>query len=509
MIFCWPVPTPEVLTGQTFISYYMFFFRFINKYLKKFPKNDKLFQITVQHPIGGWIQKGLSMTTAGIIAEYNPFHNGHLYHIQETRKITGADYILVIMSGDFVQRGEPALMDLRARTEMALRCGADLVLELPVFFSCASAETFAAGGITILNQLHSVDFVSFGAENANADPAFWQEAAHFLAEEPPCYQNLLREHLRNGLTWPAAREKALLALLGDQAALLARPNNILALEYLRSLIRLKSSIRPVFIQRTGNDYHDLSLSGASASASAIRSYVNREAAKTSRLLPGDGSFGSTSSAESLPGTLAAVLPPEALTVLQKNWLSSGPVTADDFSLLLHYRLLRLHDAGELTAYCDIGPDLANRIFRLRGQFRNFSTFAELVKTKNTTLLHVQRALLHLILDLKTPSAFGEKGEFPLFSGPVPPYYTRILGMKRSAANLLHKIKQNTQIPVLSKLADADRVFDRFEAYEEQQKKTASLQLQETVLASHIYQSVLVQKYEHPFIHEAASPILIL
>lgn len=508
MIFCWPVPTPEVLTGQTFISYYMFFFRFINKYLKKFPKNDKLFQITVQHPIGGWIQKGLSMTTAGIIAEYNPFHNGHLYHIQETRKITGADYILVIMSGDFVQRGEPALMDLRARAEMALRCGADLVLALPVRFSCASAEAFASGGIAILDQLHSVDFVSFGAENADADPAFWQEAAHLVAEEPSCYQNLLREHLRKGLTWPAAREKALLALLGDQAALLARPNNILALEYLRSLIRLKSSIRPVFIQRTGNDYHDLSLSGASASASAIRSYVNREAAKTSRLLPGDGSFGSTSSAESLPGTLAAVLPPEALTVLQKNWLSSGPVTADDFSLLLHYRLLRLCDAEELTAYCDIGPDLANRIFRLRGQFRNFSSFAELVKTKNTTLLHVQRALLHLILDLKDPS-FGVDRNFPLPSGSVPPYYTRILGMKRSASPLLHKIKQNSQIPVLSKLADADQVFDRFEPYGEQQKKTASLQLQETVLASHIYQSILVQKYGHEFRHEAASPILML
>ena len=173
------------------------------------------------------------MKTAAIIAEYNPFHNGHQYHIKETRRQTGADYIIVAMSGNFTQRGTPAVTDKYTRTRMALLGGADLVLELPVLFAAGSAGDFAFGAVSLLDKLHVVDFLSFGSEAGTLK--IIQQAAQLLADEPPVFGEILRREMQNGNSFAKARFTALNTVLKDP--LPEGPNNLLALEYCHALHR--------------------------------------------------------------------------------------------------------------------------------------------------------------------------------------------------------------------------------------------------------------------------------
>ena len=215
------------------------------------------------------------MITAGIIAEYNPFHRGHQYHIEETRRQTGADFIVVVMSGDYVQRGEPAIVDKYLRTRMALYGGADLVLELPVTYASASAEYFASAGVQLLNNLRSVNYLSFGSEKAEIKD--FEPLVKFLSEEPDFYKKQLREELKRGKNFPLAREDALKAYVREFCPetqifweILEEPNHILGLEYLKSLHRLRSPIVPVTIRRQGAGYHDVDMEKRYPSASAVR-----------------------------------------------------------------------------------------------------------------------------------------------------------------------------------------------------------------------------------------------
>ena len=206
------------------------------------------------------------MRTAGIIAEYNPFHRGHEYQIQYTKEKLGADYVIIAMSGDYVQRGTPALLAKHARADMALRCGADLVLELPVSVCTASAEAFAMGGVSLLDGLGVVDLLCFGSESGEISAL--KELAEILVEEPEKYKTLLKNFLSQGLSFPAARSQALTEyfknprnfsgddfdgvltpLFNEVTRILNTPNNILGIEYCKALLRLGSSIRPVTIRR--------------------------------------------------------------------------------------------------------------------------------------------------------------------------------------------------------------------------------------------------------------------
>ena len=212
------------------------------------------------------------MKIAGIIAEYNPFHTGHAYHIQKTRELTGADYIVVVMSGDFVQRGAPALYSKHLRTRMALLGGADLVFELPATHACESAEFFAQSAVGLLDGLGCVDVLSFGSESGDIEP--FLKLGAFLATETPEYQNLLKEYLKKGESFPKARSLALQELLSDTdtdtGTFLQTPNNILGVEYCKALCRRNSPIRPFTVKREGNAYHEESLKEQFPSASAIR-----------------------------------------------------------------------------------------------------------------------------------------------------------------------------------------------------------------------------------------------
>ena len=222
------------------------------------------------------------MKTAGIIAEYNPFHTGHKYQIDHVKGTLSADYVVIAMSGDFVQRGTPALLSKYVRAEMALRAGADLVLELPVSCATASAELFARSGVQLLDGLGVVDTLCFGSECG--DTEILMKLAGILVEEPEEFKSALRRNLKEGMTFPKARSLALGEVLpGNESEkyqqVLSSPNNILGIEYCKAILRENSSIVPTAIKREGNDYHENSLfTDSFPSASAIRNAVLQLAA---------------------------------------------------------------------------------------------------------------------------------------------------------------------------------------------------------------------------------------
>jgi len=339
------------------------------------------------------------MNITGLITEYNPFHQGHQYHLDTAKSMTGADAIVVIMSGNFVQRGLPAMVDKYRRTRMALLAGADVVLELPVFYATGSAERFAHGAVSILDQLNCITDLVYGCECPN--PALLQKIAALTIEEPPEYKTILHMALQNGSSFPAARNLAVQTLLADAQDVLKQPNNILAVEYRKALLRLSSPIVPHELARKGEGYHQ--------SASVIRKAV----------AAGDEEV------------LREQLPDFALGLLDYS------MDADDFTALLFYRLRTL-TVEEMLTHADVTPELAARILRYRSQYQSFSQFADLIKTRQVTRTHIQRALLHLLLHVKKEES------------PLP--FVRLLGF-RQETEVLHEIKKRSSLPLLAKVAD--------------------------------------------------------
>lgn len=400
------------------------------------------------------------MKTVGIIAEYNPFHLGHEYHIQKTRQITGADYVIIIMSGNFTQRGLAALTDKYSRARQALENGADLVLELPVCFATASAKIFAFGGVSLLEKLGVVDYLSFGSENDNLEEI--RQTASLLEQEPETFKEQLQLQLRQGSPFPKARAIALKeSCPGLNADFLHRPNNILAIEYCRALLSLSSSIKPVTIKRLHSDYHDSHLAARGySSATAIRQSLNR------------------ADLESLSGHL----PASVYRMLLDQYGHSLPVGINDFSGLLHYRLLT--EKEDFSLYADVHQDLADRIHRQLYAFQDYESFCDLLKTKQLTHSRISRSLLHILLDIKESALQQYKEE-----GYAR--YGRILGFRKNASSLLHQIKANTSIPLVSKLADSVYRLDPI----------SNAMLEMDIRSAHIYESVLSQKFKIPFRNE--------
>lgn len=223
----------------------------------------------------------------GVIAEYNPFHNGHLYHMQKSIEETESDYVVAIISGNFVQRGNSSVINKWKKAEMALKSGVDLVIELPVIYSVSSAENFAFGAIKILDELKIVKSVSFGTETS--DMAALNNIANLLVQEPKEYQNFLQEELKKGVSFPKAREIAVLKILNDNIRygnILSSPNNILGVEYLKAIKRLKSRMKPHLVKRERVFYNDDAVVDDFASATAIRRLLARNQTEDlSKVLP--------------------------------------------------------------------------------------------------------------------------------------------------------------------------------------------------------------------------------
>lgn len=374
------------------------------------------------------------MNTTGIIAEYNPFHNGHLYQLNQARKESKADYIVIVMSGDFVQRGTPAVIDKYTRTRMALSNGADLVLELPVLWSTASAEYFASAGVTMLNNLGVTDSISFGVESDTLEQL--SQIAAVLQEEPDCYKLRLSEALKQGDTFPVARKKALLSpgILPKTAdfkqigAILDTPNNILGIEYLKALQKRRSPIAPAPVLRRGSGYHDTDLN-ALASASAIRLHMHQNGSSDE---------------------LKAAMPDSALTLLQTYIRQFPLLNEDNFSSILKYKLLLESDRG-YSDYADCNPDLSNRILNGLNEYRSYSDFCDLLKSKEVTHTRISRLLLHIMLHIKNSDyLLGRESDY------IP--YLRVLGFRRDAAPLLSEIKKHAAVPLITKMADAKKIL---------------------------------------------------
>lgn len=406
------------------------------------------------------------MKITGLITEYNPFHNGHLYHIEKAKELTHADKVIVVMSGDFVQRGAPALLPKHLRAEMALRAGADLVIELPLFYACASAEFFAHGAVALLQALHCVDSLCFGSECG--DLPLIEKTADILVEEPPAYQSILQRYLRGGEPFPLARQKACADFTGTEqiASILKQPNNILGIEYIKALRRLDSPIAPATITRIGSGYHQTNLGSQFSSASAIRKEI-------------------------LTGfdlqALQGHVPDAVLQLLRDNYQIRFPVIADDFSFLLKYRLL-CETPETLTQYVDVSVELANRIIRYRNQLIHFEQFCQLLKTKELTYTRISRALLHILLQIKNND----------FTQAINhgPFYVRVLGFRKKSTDILSEIKKNADIPLLTKLTSQEAL-----------SPLGQSMLKKDLFAADLYNSLLTEKFGTPFQNEYEQQIV--
>ena len=390
------------------------------------------------------------MKIVGLITEYNPFHAGHLYHMQQARELTGADYCVVLMSGSFVQRGEPAIFDKYLRTKTALLAGADLVLEIPAAFSTASAHEFAAYGVALLSAI-GVDAVVFGSECGQIE--ILKQAAYALNHESAEFQERLRKGLKAGLTYPQARAKAL-EMEDTWASVLSSPNNILGIEYLRAAEDLHSPMEFYTISRKGSGYHEDTLADANfPSASAIRGIIRNSLSKDKDLLD----------------ILASHLP----AVTHPAYTGAVPVFVDDFSELLNAAVLQMQATFSIA---DLSPELAARLAKPPYFPLSFEERIQALKTRQLTYTRVSRALLHLVLGMREEDISRWKDEGYAL-------YARILGFRRQSSPLLSCLHKKSSIPLITKMADAAQNLS----------PSALALLEQEVYASHLYQTVRMKR----------------
>lgn len=415
------------------------------------------------------------MKVNGIIAEYNPFHNGHRYQLLAARARTGAEYTIVAMSGNFVQRGGPALVSKHKRARMALAGGADLVLEIPFLCATASAEYFAAGGVALLDRLGVVTDLCFGSECD--DIRLLGQIADILLREPEDYLATLKQFLKQGYSYPSARNWALFQhypAFEAQRELLTSPNNILAIEYIKALIRRGSQLNPVAIRRKGAGYHDSNLDRRPE-----ETYCSALAIRQALYSGSDWDF------------LQKNMPETAAAILCEELAKKTTIRSNDFSDILYYKLLAGQEEG-YEKYLDVSPDLSDRIRNRLNEYSSYDSFCDLLKTKDMTHTRISRCLLHILLDIKKKDmeAAREMDYAP---------YARVLGFRKTATPLLNLIKACSSIPLISKLADAEKQLA---------PRTYAL-LKQDILVSQLYSGIAARQEKDIPVNEYTIPLVIL
>jgi len=359
----------------------------------------------------------------GIISEYNPFHNGHLHHLIESKKITNSDYTIAVMSGNFTQRGEVSIVDKWSKAQMAISNGIDLVIELPTLYAISSAENFASGAIKILNSLGIVDYISFGSESN--DITLLNDIANVLAFEPSQYKTLLSHELARGESYPKARENAVMMYLNDIrrfANVLSSPNNILGIEYLKSLKRLKSDIQPITIKREGSKYNDSKIPRGSrfASATAIRNLCQ----STEDITP-----------------VQRFVPESTFDILEENIKKGNFVkNLSVFDKEILYTLRKMSTA-EIANLPDVSEGLEFSIKNAANQCNSVVELLSLIKSKRYTQTRLQRILLYAILGITKQDMQISVSTFP---------YIRVLGFNDKGQELLSQIsKKNRKLEIIT------------------------------------------------------------
>lgn len=357
------------------------------------------------------------MSVVGIVCEYNPFHNGHLLHMEQTRAALGPDAAIVcVMSGDFVQRGEPALYSKFARAEAACRCGADLVVELPLPWALSSAEGFAAGAVSLLSSL-GAEYLSFGSEAGDIVPL--EEIAELLLDETVTEEIKELMASRSNLSFASARQTVLEKHMGDKAALVAKPNNILGIEYIKAIHRLGLDIKPFTVKRSGSE-HDGEGSDEIKSASELRKMI-REGEDASRFIP-----------------------PQALCVFEKEH-EKGRAPAEELfeiALLSRLRALSREDYGKLP---DAADGLGNKLWKAARREPSFDELIATVKSKRYALSRIRRMCMCAALGINAQMAKRLPG------------YGRILASNEKGFAVLRQIEQKEGFSVITKPASANNL----------------------------------------------------
>lgn len=363
------------------------------------------------------------LKATGVVVEYNPFHNGHYYHLQETKNVSGADCVIAVMSGNFLQRGEPALLSKWKRTKMALLGGADLVIELPYSFATSHAPRFAYGSIFLLQSLGAESFC-FGSESG--DGALFNETHDLVNSQNDTYQAKLREFIDTGLSYPSAAARAYEALETPLALDLSKPNNILGFEYVRASRELGSRIKPLTIKRKNADYHDVLLGkGDIASATAIREAVfSSDIRKAKHYMP-SFTFDLMAEEQSEKGTLM-------------NWEQLYP--------LLRYQLLS-SSPSEINTFYEVEEGLEYRMIDAMRSCDSFESFMKQLKTKRYTWTRLQRACLHVLNKIRK--------EDMLALLDAPPAYIRVLGMTGKGREYLRSVKKSIDLPLVTTVSKHD------------------------------------------------------
>ena len=365
------------------------------------------------------------MHITGIITEYNPFHNGHLYQIEQIKKKYPNGHIITVMSGNFAQRGIPCITDKYTRAEMALASGVDMVIELPVVYSVASAERFAQAAISLLHKSNIAHTLCFGSENPHLDEM--ETLAQLLLEEPVELSSLIKTYLSQGESYPRARLLALMDYVQDTSktisltserlsTLLSQPNNILGIEYLKALKMYQSSIKPFAIQRKMAHYHDTEVSHNIASATAIRHQVALK------------DFDKITHA--MPNSAFKLLKPTI----------QNPVTLVDYSSIFHYKMI-MSELEDLYAIWDVPKNLCHSLYHAAHHFTDLSTIIDSVTSKTYSRATVQRAIMHILLDIKSC-------DMEAFQGADWIPYIRILACKKSSRSLLAHLNTHAKVPVI-------------------------------------------------------------
>ena len=378
------------------------------------------------------------MKAVGLVTEYNPFHNGHLYHLNKAMELTGADISVAVMSGDFVQRGEPAVLDKYTRASMALNSGVNLVVELPVNYAVSSAENFAAGALKVLDYIKA-DSIAFGSESGDIERL--SKLAHVLCDNEDTLYKEISKYTANGISYAAARQKTVEKLTDkDTAAMLTSSNNILAVEYLKAVIKNNYAIKPYTVQRQGDSYNDTDIRSEYASATALRGNLKAD-------------------------NISKYIPVKAGLILSSN---TNYIYPDDITEALFTRLLGVLFASSydknvfienVMRYPDVNKEIAGRLYKSamdmitrtvpqgaeskdNGAF-SFGSLCEHIKTKEVPLSRIKRALVRITLGL-------DKKHMEKYANEP---YIRVLGFDKKGQEYLSYIRKTVEVPLITKIAD--------------------------------------------------------
>ncbi|HBD66639.1 MAG TPA: nucleotidyltransferase [Eubacterium sp.] len=384
------------------------------------------------------MQGDLYMKAVGLVTEYNPFHNGHLYHLNKAMELTGADISVAVMSGDFVQRGEPAALDKYTRASMALNSGVNLVIELPVNYAVSSAESFAAGALKVLNYIKA-DSIAFGSESGDIERL--SKLAHILCDNEDTLYKEISKYTANGISYAAARQKVVEKLTDkDTAAMLTSSNNILAVEYLKAIIKNNYAIKPYTVQRQGDAYNDTNIRSDYASATALRGNLKAD-------------------------NISKYIPVKAGLILSSN---ANYIYPDDITEVLFTRLLDILFASNydknvfienVMQYPDVSKEIAGRLYKSamdmitrtvpqRSESKDnwafsFGSLCEHIKTKEVPLSRIKRALVRITLGL-------DKKHMEKYANEP---YIRVLGFDKKGQEYLSYIRKTVEVPLITKTAD--------------------------------------------------------